>query len=139
LQVRACETARETVEGAGIVVTATNSKDPVLEAVWISPGTHVNAMGSNWTIRRELPTDLVLDRADLVTVDSVEDALLESGDLVIPLQERPGTAFPAIEFCEVAAGRHAGRTSPDQITIFKSNGLAIQDVVSAGFLYERYS
>ncbi|HXJ40988.1 MAG TPA: ornithine cyclodeaminase family protein [Bryobacteraceae bacterium] len=139
LHVRAAETAREAVEGAGIVVTATNAKEPVLEAAWISPGTHINAMGSNWTIRRELPTDLVLDRADLVTVDSIEDAHLESGDLMIPLQERPDAAFPAIEFCDVAAGRHPGRTSPAQITIFKSNGLAIQDVLSAGYLYERYS
>jgi len=119
------------------VVTATSSKEPVLESDWISPGTHVNAMGSNWTVKRELPTTLVLDRAGLVTVDSVEDGLLESGDLTIPVKERPGTPFPAQEFSEVVAGKRPGRTSRDEITIFKSNGLAIQDVAAAGFLYER--
>jgi alanine dehydrogenase len=134
LEVRATDTAREAVEGAGIVVTATNSKEPVIESGWIAPGTHINAMGSNWLNRRELPTDLVLDRADLVTVDSVEDAHLESGDLMIPLKERPGAAFAAVELCEVIARRIPGRTSPTQITIFKSNGLAAQDVAVAGYV-----
>jgi len=133
LNVRATSTAREAVEDAGIVVTATNSKEPVLEAAWITPGTHINAMGSNWINRRELPTDLVVDRADLVTVDSLEDAGLESGDLVIAMKERGLTAIPAREFSP-----EVRRTSPEQITIFKSNGLAIQDVVSAGYVYERY-
>jgi ornithine cyclodeaminase/alanine dehydrogenase-like protein (mu-crystallin family) len=137
LNVKATETAREAVEGAGIVVTATSSKDPVLDAAWISSGTHVNAMGSNWTTRREIPTALVLDRNALVSVDSVEDGLVESGDLVIPMNERPGTEFPASEFAEIIAGKRPGRTSNDQITVFKSNGLAIQDVAVAGFLYEK--
>ena len=137
LNVRASETAREAVEGAGIVVTATSSREPVLESAWISPGTHVNAMGSNWTTRRELPTELVLDRADVVTVDSVEDGALESGDLVIPMKERNELEFPAAEFCEIVAGTRPGRTSSSQITIFKSNGLAIQDVAAAGYLFEK--
>lgn len=134
LNVLAVETAREAVENADIVVTATSSKVPVLEADWISPGTHVNAMGSNWLIKRELPTELVLDRGALVTVDSVEDALLESGDLVTPMKERGLTEVPAINFSPSVT-----RTSASQITIFKSNGLAIQDVVSAGYLFEAYS
>ncbi len=137
LNAKATDTAREAVEGAGIVVTATSSKEPVLESDWISPGTHINAMGSNWTTRRELPTALVLDRNALVSVDSVEDGLTESGDLVIPMSERPGTEFPASEFAEIVAGTRPGRASNDQITIFKSNGLAIQDVAVAGFLYEK--
>lgn len=130
LPMRATLTAREAVEGAGIVVTATGSKVPVLEAAWISRGTHINAMGSNWLVKRELPTDLVMDIADVVAVDSVEDAYLESGDLMIPLQERPGAEFRAVEL------QAAHRTSPDQITIFKSNGLAAQDVAAASYVYE---
>jgi ornithine cyclodeaminase/alanine dehydrogenase-like protein (mu-crystallin family) len=137
LTVRAMETARDAVEGAGIVVTATSSKDPVIESAWISPGTHINAMGSNWATRRELPTDLVLDIADIVAVDSVEDALIESGDLTIPVAERAGVVFRGTDLCEFVAGRAAGRTSASQITIFKSNGLAVQDVVSAGYVFER--
>ena len=130
LSVHAADTAREAVEGADIIVTATGSKEPVLESGWISRGAHINAMGSNWLIKRELPTDLVMDIADVVAVDSVEDAHLESGDLMIPLTERPEAKFRAVELYD------AHRTSPDQITIFKSNGLAIQDVAAAGYLYE---
>jgi ornithine cyclodeaminase/alanine dehydrogenase-like protein (mu-crystallin family) len=137
LNVRATDTAREAVEGVGIVVTATSSKEPVLESAWISPGTHVNAMGSNWTTRRELPTELVMDKADLVTIDSVEDGYQESGDLVIPMKERNATEFPAEEFCDIVAGKKPGRTSPSQITVFKSNGLAVQDVAAAAYLYEK--
>ena len=136
LTVIAKDTAREAVASADIVVTATNSKDPVLESAWIAPGTHLNAMGSNWLIKRELPTDLVMDRAAVVAVDSVEDAYLESGDLMIPLAERPGAEFRAVELSEIVAGKIAGRTSAEQVTIFKSNGLAVQDVVAAGYLYE---
>lgn len=134
LNVRAASTARDAVEHAGIVVTATGSKDPVLESAWISPGTHINAMGSNWLIKRELPPDLVLEKADLVAVDSVEDAHLESGDLVIP-----GKPFRGEELYDYIVGNRPGRTSPDQITIFKSNGLAAQDVAAAGYVFERLS
>lgn len=133
----ASPTAREAVESADIVVTATSAKTPVLESAWIAPGTHVNAMGSNWLLKRELPSELVMDRADLVAVDSVEDAQLESGDLMTPLAERPGAAFRAVEFGHIVAGKIPGRTGRQQITVFKSNGLAVQDVAAAGYLYER--
>jgi len=136
LNVSAVECAREAVEGADIVVTATSSKDPVLETAWIAPGTHVNAMGSNWLTRRELPSDLVMDVADLVAVDSVEDARLESGDLMIPLAERAGAVFRAVEFGDIVAGKTPGRTGAKAITVFKSNGLAVQDVAVAGYLFE---
>ncbi len=65
-----------------IVVTATNSKDPVLESQWIEPGTMINAMGSNVANRRELPADLI-QRADLIAADSIEQAKIESGDLLL--------------------------------------------------------
>jgi alanine dehydrogenase len=136
INVRATETTRECVEGADIVVTSTSSKEPVFEGAWISPGTHVNASGSNWADRRELPTDLILDRAALVSVDSVEVGKIESGDLLIPLRERSGTAFAAVELSQIIAGKLPGRTSADQITIFKSNGLAVEDIAVAGYVYE---
>ncbi len=140
LNVRAVETARECVEGADIVVTMTGSKEPVLAGEWISPGTHINAAGSNWATRRELPTDLILDRNALVAVDSVEVGKIESGDLLIPLQERsasavPAPRFPAIEMADIIAGKAPGRTDAAQITIFKSNGLALEDIAVAGYVY----
>lgn len=76
LNVIAKATAREAVEGADIIATATSSKEPVLEASWVKAGAHVNAAGANWAERRELPEDLVFDRASLVAVDSVEVANL---------------------------------------------------------------
>jgi alanine dehydrogenase len=141
LNIRATETARDCVEGADIVVTATSSKEPVFESSWISPGTHVNASGSNWADRRELPAELIYERAAIVAVDSVEVAKLESGDLLIPLGDPggksfPGRAFPGVELSEIIAGKRQGRTSADQITVFKSNGLAVEDIAVAGYIYE---
>jgi alanine dehydrogenase len=136
LNVRAVESARDCVEGADIVVTATSSKEPVLEAAWISAGAHINAAGSNWAERRELPTELVLDRAAVIAVDSVEVGKIESGDLLIPMRERNLGELPAVELSGIVAARIRGRSSPDQITIFKSNGLAAEDIAVGGFVYE---
>lgn len=138
LNVRAVETARECISAADVVVTATYSKEPVLESAWIAPGTHVNAAGSNWADRRELPADLIFGRAGLVAVDSIEVGKLESGDLLIPIREG-GRSFPAVELSEIVAGRRPGRENPDQITIFKSNGLAVEDIAVAGYVYEEAS
>ena len=88
-------------------MTATNAKDPVIEPDWIEPGTHINAMGSNQAKRRELPAELVR-RADWIGVDSIEQARMESGDLLLALDEkgwkdsklmerhRPGPGAPAV-------------------------------------------
>jgi alanine dehydrogenase len=108
----------------------------VIEAAWIAPGTHINGSGSNWAERRELPTELIYDRAAIVAVDSVEVAKLESGDLLIPLRDKSGAEFPGIELADIIAGKKPGRTSPGQITVFKSNGLAVEDIAVAGYVYE---
>ncbi len=126
-EVKSAATAREAVEGADVVVTATNSKEPVLESEWILPGTHINAMGSNWASRRELPADLV-QRANLVVVDDLAEARIESGDLLL-------ANLPEERWVELKSLPR--RTSGEQVTIFKSNGLAIEDVVAAGYAFER--
>lgn len=136
LNVRATDSARECVEGAHIVVTATSSREPVIEAAWISPGTHVNGVGSNWAERRELPAELLFDRAAVVAVDSVEVAKIESGDLLIPLGHGSDRRFPAVELSGIVSGQIRGRTGADQITVFKSNGLAVEDVAVGGYVYE---
>jgi len=140
IPVRAVETAEQAVRGAQIVVTATNAKEPVLASEWIEPGTHINAMGSNQATRREIPAELVR-RADLIVVDSIEQARLESGDLLMAGwtgQETGQEAYPTVvELKDVAAGRVQAPTSPRQITLFKSNGLAVEDVIAAAFVYER--
>jgi alanine dehydrogenase len=126
----AVDSAKEAVQGADIVITATNSREPVLDDAWIGPGVHVNAMGSNQPQRRELPGELIL-RADLIAVDSIEQARMESGDLLLALHpDRWGRNI--VELKDVTL-----RPSATAITIFKSNGIAAEDVASAGYVYER--
>ena len=141
IHVRAVDTARQCVEGVDIVVTATSSREPVLEATWLTPGTHVNGSGSNWADRRELPADLIYGRASIVAVDSIEGAKMESGDLMIPLSdlvpEAAAEAFPGVALADIVAGKLPGRMNADEVTVFKSNGLAVEDIAVAGYLYEQ--
>jgi len=131
----AFETAEQAVRGASIVTTITFAKDPVLSQEWIGPGTHINAAGSNNPQRRELPAELIR-RADLIAVDAMDQAKMESGDLVLALRPEEWDAAPITELRHVCAGR-TGRTSPAEVTIFKSNGLGVQDVAVASHVYEQ--
>jgi alanine dehydrogenase len=137
LNVRAVATAEECVSAADIVVTVTNSIEPVLRSEWIATGTHINAAGSNWPHRRELDSALIMNRGALVAVDSIEVGRIESGDLLIPMKESGVSELPACELADIVAGKRPGRQSADQITIFKSNGLAMEDIAVAGYLYTR--
>jgi len=134
--VEAVETAEAAVRGADIVITATNSKDPVLEADWVAPGAHVNAMGSNQAARRELPAEL-LERAGVIVVDSLEQSKMESGDLLLAWKSEQWLDQRLVELKDVATGKVPGRQDPNQITLFKSNGLALEDVATGGYIYER--
>lgn len=129
MSARATKTAEEAVRGADIVVTATFSKEPVIEAAWVAPGAHVNAMGSNRADRRELPPDLIA-RADLIAVDSVEQCKIESGDLLLAPVDWNDRRV--VELAHVD-GRPAGAP----ITIFKSVGLGVEDVSAAAWVYEQ--
>jgi ornithine cyclodeaminase/alanine dehydrogenase-like protein (mu-crystallin family) len=122
--------AEEAVRDAEIVVTATNAREPVLESAWIKPGTHVNAIGSNQAKRRELPEDVVR-RAALVVTDSVEQARMESGDLLMALDEHGWSRVLELQNVRTRLD------DPDAITIFKSNGLGVEDVAVAGYIYEQ--
>jgi ornithine cyclodeaminase/alanine dehydrogenase-like protein (mu-crystallin family) len=128
--------ARQAVDGASIVVLATSSRDPVIESDWVSPGTHVCAVGACRPDQREMDSALVA-RAR-VFVDSRVAALAEAGDLVIPIRDGAIAAeHIAGELGELAAGAVAGRESPAQVTIFKSLGLAVEDVAAAHIAYQR--
>lgn len=122
----AVASAEEAVQGAQIVVTATNSAEPVIEDAWIAPGTMVNAMGSNVASRRELPGKLVR-RAALVAVDSLEQAKIEAGDLIVPDQWSNVVELQNVE----------RNFDLSQITIFKSLGIAVEDVAAGAFVYEK--
>jgi alanine dehydrogenase len=126
--VRATTSAEAAVTGADVIVTATTSKTPVLRGEWLSPGAHINAVGAPRPDWRELD-DEVLRRARLY-VDSRAAAEQESGDV------RAADEVVA-ELGEVAAGTKPGRQSADEITVFKSLGLAVEDVVSGDLVYRK--
>lgn len=128
-------TAADAVRDAAIVCTVTSSREPVLRGEWLSPGAHVNAVGTATRTARELDTAAVV-RARLF-VDRRESALAEPGDIIVPLAE--GAIAPdhiVAEIGELLLGA-PGRRSDDEITLFKSLGLAVEDLAAAHRLYER--
>ena len=127
--------AEEAVRGTDIVITATNSKTPVLEGQWVEPGMHVSAIGVNFAEKREIDTETVR-RCDVIAADSVEQSKIESGDLIQAFAGDESRWSTVSEFADIVAGKAAARTSRDQVTLFKSNGIAIEDVVVAGRVYE---
>ena len=110
-----------------VVVTITSSRDPVLRGEWLSPGALVIAAGANVASRRELD-NTVLERATFVCCDWLEQARLESGDLIDPVAAGVLDWLEVHELHEVVAGAIAGRQSDDDVVLFKSNGLAAWDV-----------
>lgn len=135
LPVVAVERPEEAARGALILVTITNSKAPVLHGAWIEPGAHVNAAGSNALDRAELDVEAVR-RAALVVADSREQAQIECGDLVEPVKQGVIGWDRVRELSEVVSGKHPGRPSPEAITLFESQGLAMQDVAVGARLLE---
>jgi ornithine cyclodeaminase/alanine dehydrogenase-like protein (mu-crystallin family) len=135
IPVEAANSAEAAVRGADIIVTSTTASKPVVEGRWLSPGVHMNAIGANWAQKRELDTDAVL-RADIIAVDSCAQSKLESGDLIQAFEGHSDRWGSVVEVADIAGRKVSGRTKPEQITLFKSNGIAIQDVVTAGRIYE---
>ena len=118
-----------------IVVTVTGSPDPVLRGEWLQPGALVCAVGANDGRRRELD-NVVLERAAFVCCDSIEDARLESADLIEPVEGGTLDWLEVHELQEVVAGETSGRQSDDDIVVFKSNGLAAWDIAVAARVVE---
>jgi ornithine cyclodeaminase/alanine dehydrogenase len=132
-----CTPAESNAEAAAcdIVVTVTGSRDPVVRGDWLSPGALVCAVGANDGRRRELAND-VLERAAFVCCDSVEDARLESADLIEPIAAGVLDWLEVHELQQVVAGEVRGRQSDDDVIVFKSNGLAAWDVAAAARVVE---
>lgn len=127
----------EALREASIVVTITNSRTPVLDGAALAPGAHVNAAGSNHAKRRELGPDAV-ERAAVVAADSIEQAKIECGDLIGAAEEGRFDWERAVELSAIVAGETPGRRSASDITLFESQGLALEDIVTAGFVYEQF-
>lgn len=127
IEVVPAASAEETVRGSDIVSTVTTAATPLFDAAWLSPGTHINGAGSNSVIRREIGED-VLKLCRPIVVDSIETALKEAGDLLPLLEKGRLSERQLLELGDALIGRQPGRTSPEQITLFESQGMAIQDI-----------
>lgn len=123
-------------EGQDVVITATTSRVPVLRGEWLAPGAHVNAVGSNLLVKREINEETVR-RAGVLVVDSIEQAKQESGDLLTPYEMRLFRWEQVIELSQIVAGYRKGRADDWQITLFKSNGLAMWDIAVATLVYRK--
>ncbi|MDP3774625.1 MAG: hypothetical protein Q8Q85_10205, partial [Gemmatimonadales bacterium] len=133
--IRPMTTVREAVRGAGLVVTACSATEPVLEGAWLEPGMHLCVVGSSSPKMREVDTETVL--RSRVFIDSREAGAAEAGDLLIPVKEgRYSLDRIVAELGEVADGK-AGRISDDDVTLFKSLGLGVEDLASARLALER--
>ncbi len=136
LDARAVETAEEAVAGLDIVCAATTTKTPVVRAEWLSPGVHLNSVGANAPVKREVEAEVF--RRSRVCLDFRDQVLGEAGDLMAAIRDGD-FAEDAIhaELGDIVAGRKPGRESDEDITLFKSVGVAIEDVACAAFIYER--
>lgn len=128
--VSAVDTPEAAVRDCDIVICATSSRVPVFPGEWLAPGTHVNAVGSNHLSKAEIDVATVA-RAGLIACDSVDQCRLEAGDFVPALEAGVFDWSRATELRDVLAGTQPGRTSPEQITLFKSVGLGLEDVAAA--------
>lgn len=130
------ESGEEAVRGADIVCTATNSSQPVLMGEWLSEGTHVNAVGSNSLLRQEID-DAVSGRAGVIAVDDTAAIDLEGGDLLGALTRGTVTKSKLVDLAYIVSGSMAGRNSDAQITLFKSHGIALEDIAIGEVIYRK--
>ena len=129
-------TAQEAVRDADVIVTATSAVEPIIDRGWLKPGVHINAVGSSIPTTRELDTATV--RAAALFVDRRESTINEAGDFLFPQREGAiGPEHIRAEIGELLIGAAEGRRSADEITVFKSLGLAVQDLAAAEHVLRR--
>jgi len=130
------DTVEEALEGADLIATVTNAKEPVVRREWISPGVHLNVVGSSTPMTREIDTATIA--ASSLFVDRRESTINEAGDYLFAAREGAiGPDHIRAELGEVLTGAEPGRTSQDEITLFKSLGLAVEDLAAANHLYRK--
>jgi alanine dehydrogenase len=126
----------QAVEDKDIVITATTSREPVLNGQWIAEGTHINAIGSNFLGKAELDT-VAVRRSKTVVVDSKDQARIEAGDFAQALENGSIHWSDIHELAQVIVGRYPGRAHAQDVTLFKSLGIALEDVAVAGCVYDK--
>ena len=136
VEVVPAESAEECVRDTDIVITITSAREPVLKGEWLEEGAHVNAAGGNHWMRREIDDEAV-KRAGLIVVDDLEQAKVECGDLIWPSERGLFRWSMARELKELISGRAAGRPEDGSITLFESQGVAIEDVAAGLHVYHK--
>jgi ornithine cyclodeaminase len=132
----ACATVEEALAGAEVVCTCTAAREPIVDLAWLAPGAHVNAVGSSVPSARELTAEVVA--ASSLFVDRRESTLNESGDYLGAVREAGiGPDHILAELGELLLGAHPGRRADDELTVFKSLGLAVEDLAAAALCAER--
>lgn len=133
--ITACTTVEQTVDGADIICTTTGAREPILKGAWVAPGTHVNAVGSSTPLPAEIDSDLVVKSRFIA--DHRPHVLAHGGEFLRTKQAGLIDDNHVVgEIGKVLAGRLPGRTSHDQITVYKSLGHAVQDIAALAWLYE---
>lgn len=136
VEVLAVDDAEECIRGSDIAVTVTGSREPVLEGEWLKEGSHINAAGGNHWIRRELDEEAVT-RSAVVVVDDLEQAKVECGDLIWPAERGVFRWSMAHTLADLVSGKIAGRLDNQAVTLFESQGVAIEDVAAALHVYKK--
>jgi alanine dehydrogenase len=136
IKIEPVKSAEDAVRGADLLVTATTAKEPILNAGWLKPGLHINAVGSHRPDLREI--DAATMRAAKLFVDSRDAIMAECGDVLLAIKDGAITENHAsVEIGAVLAGKKPGRTSSEEITLYKSVGIAVQDVAAARLVHRK--
>jgi ornithine cyclodeaminase len=136
ITIEVMDSAQDAVEGADIICTTTSAREPILMGEWIAPGAHVNAVGSSVSFTRELDTNAVVKSR--LFVDRRESTINEAGDFLFPKKEGAITDDHIVaELGEILLGQARGRQSDEEITLFKSLGISVEDVASARHIYDK--
>jgi ornithine cyclodeaminase/alanine dehydrogenase-like protein (mu-crystallin family) len=134
IEVTVAGSVAEAVADADVVCTVTSSQEPIVDRAMLAPGVHVNAVGAHGAEARELATDVVAGAA--VFVDGRGAALRETGDVLIPINEGAFDPSALVEAGKVLAGEHPGRINPDQVTVFTSVGLPLEDAIACELIVQ---
>ena len=134
IEVRPVAYPRQAVEVADILITCTSSAEPVLYGEWVQAGCHINAIGSNWATKREIDLS-TLQKSYLIVTDSKEQARVEAGDFIIPVDEGLFDWNRVFELSEVVGGQGPQRDAPENITLYKGLGIALEDLATAAHVY----
>lgn len=136
IEITAVDDPRAVVDAADILVTITNSREPVFSGDWLRPGMHICAVGGANEYATELD-DAAIRRADIIAVDSVAQAKVECGELLMPASRGLILWGQLTELCQIVGGERPGRRGREDITLFKSLGMAMWDVAAAKAVYDR--